>query len=109
MSEITRNFDESAAAETTPNRVVKLSEFPITLDSVISVIVSRPKKSRTKAKKGAEEEVLAIQGIKFVVDDTVKFDVHVNDDEDVVPSSFCPSLKRVEQRRPLRVGNCLIS
>ncbi|KAM1356353.1 hypothetical protein ACFX2H_030290 [Malus domestica] len=60
MSEITGNSGESAATETTPNRVVELSEFSITLDLVISVIVPRPKKSRTKAEKGMEEEVLAI-------------------------------------------------
>ncbi|KAM1013729.1 hypothetical protein TB2_043630 [Malus domestica] len=109
MSEITGNSGESATVETTPNRVVELNEFSFTMDSVISVIVPRPKKSRTKAEKGAEEEVLAIQGFKFVVDDIVKFDVHVNDDEDTIPSSFSPGLKRVERRRPLRVGSCLIS
>ncbi|KAM1774405.1 hypothetical protein ACFX12_043778 [Malus domestica] len=109
MSEITGNSGESATVETTPNRVVELSEFSFTLDSVISMIVPRPNKSRTKAEKGAEEEVLAIQGFKFVADDIVKFDVHVNDDEDTISSSFSPGLKRVERKRPLRVGSCLIS
>ncbi|CAN6683279.1 unnamed protein product [Malus baccata var. baccata] len=93
--------------------VVELSEFPITLDSVISVIVPRPKKSRTKAEKEAEEEVLAIQGIEFVADDTVKFDVHVNDDEDALSrpdkAEFAGSFvylphKRKEVRTSLRLG-----
>ncbi|XP_018498291.2 polyphenol oxidase, chloroplastic [Pyrus x bretschneideri] len=113
MSEITGNSGESAAAETTPNRVVELSEFPITLDSVISVNVPRPKKSRTKAEKEEEEEVLAIQGIEFVAGDTVKFDVHVNDDEDALSrpdkAEFAGSFvylphKRKEVRTSLRLG-----
>ncbi|CAL9015401.1 unnamed protein product [Prunus brigantina] len=86
MSQATGDLGEPAAAyaaeTSSDNKVVELTQFPITLDSVISVVVPRPKKSRTKKEKEEEEEVLAIQGIEFLADEAVKFDVHVNDDED---------------------------
>ncbi|WJX31412.1 catechol oxidase [Trifolium repens] len=56
--------------------------FPLVLDSIKSVIVKRPKKLRSKLEKEQEEEVLVIQGIEFGSDKSIKFDVHVNDDED---------------------------
>ncbi|KAM5588312.1 polyphenol oxidase, chloroplastic [Rosa sericea] len=106
MSEIPPAFGESeayAAAESTSKKLVELTEFPITLDSVISVTVPRPKKCRTKEEKEEEEEVLAIQGIEFVADEFVKFDVHVNDDEDDLSrpdnSEFAGSFVYLPHRR----------
>lgn len=106
MSETPPAFGESeayAAAESTSKKVVELTEFPITLDSVISVTVPRPKKCRTKEEKEEEEEVLAIQGIEFVADELVKFDVHVNDDEDDLSrpdnSEFAGSFVYLPHRR----------
>ncbi|GAU48397.1 hypothetical protein TSUD_405420 [Trifolium subterraneum] len=46
------------------------------------VRVKRPKKLRSKVEKEQEEEVLVIEGIEFESDKSIKFDVHVNDDED---------------------------
>lgn len=106
MSETPPAFGESeayAAAESTSKKVVELTEFPIILDSVISVTVPRPKKCRTKEEKEEEEEVLAIQGIEFVADELVKFDVHVNDDEDDLSrpdnSEFAGSFVYLPHRR----------
>lgn len=106
MSETPPAFGESeayAAAESTSKKVVELTEFPITMDSVISVTVPRPKKCRTKEEKEEEEEVLAIQGIEFVADELVKFDVHVNDDEDDLSrpdnSEFAGSFVYLPHRR----------
>ncbi|KAL5058439.1 hypothetical protein RYX36_030043 [Vicia faba] len=58
------------------------NHFPIVLDSIKSVIVKRPRKLRSKLEKENEEEVLVIEGIEFRSDKYIKFDVHVNDDED---------------------------
>ncbi|XP_050368620.1 polyphenol oxidase, chloroplastic-like [Argentina anserina] len=106
MSEIPPAFGDLeifAAAESTSKKQVDLTEFPITLDSVISVTVPRPKKCRTKEEKEEEEEVLAIQGIEFVADELVKFDVHVNDDEDDLSrpdnSEFAGSFVYLPHRR----------
>ncbi|KAM2831057.1 hypothetical protein PS2_036533 [Malus domestica] len=63
------------------------SKLPIALDSVVSVIVPRPRRSRSKKDKEEEEEVL--------------FDVHVNDDEDLLSppdmSEFAGSLVYLPQ------------
>nr|CAQ76694.1 polyphenol oxidase [Taraxacum officinale] len=56
--------------------------FPATLDKVIKVLVPRPKKSRSKKQKDAEEEILVIEGIEVKRDEFVKFDVFVNDEDD---------------------------
>ncbi|XP_058741911.1 polyphenol oxidase, chloroplastic-like [Vicia villosa] len=56
--------------------------FPIVLDSIKSVIVKRPRKLRSELEKENEEEVLVMEGIEFESDQYIKFDVHVNDDED---------------------------
>lgn len=84
-------------------KLVRLTEFPTALDSVISVMVPRPRRSRSKKEKEEEEEVLSIEGIEFVADKAVKFDVHVNDDEDDLSrpseSQFAGSLVFLPQSR----------
>ncbi|XP_027929473.1 polyphenol oxidase I, chloroplastic-like [Vigna unguiculata] len=57
-------------------------KFPLVLDSVTSVIVKRPKKKRSREEREKEEEVLVMEGIEFGSDKYVKFDVHVDDDEE---------------------------
>ncbi|KAM1347627.1 hypothetical protein ACFX2H_036537 [Malus domestica] len=57
--------------------------FPATLSDTISVEVTRPSATkRTTAQKKAQDEVLVIKGIEFAGNETVKFDVYVNDDAD---------------------------
>ncbi|KAL2341925.1 hypothetical protein Fmac_009865 [Flemingia macrophylla] len=65
------------AAETSTN-----VKFPLVLDSVVSTMVKRPKKSRSKKQKEEEEEVLVIEGIEFDRKIPVKFDVFINDEDD---------------------------
>lgn len=81
--------------------MVESSKLPIALDSVVSVIVPRPRRSRSKKDKEVEEEVLMIEGIEFVADKALKFDVHVNDDEDSLSrpdkSEFAGSLVDLPQ------------
>ncbi|KAK7374177.1 hypothetical protein VNO80_07603 [Phaseolus coccineus] len=60
----------------------KPRKFPLVLDSITSVIVKRQKKLRSKEEKEEVEEVLVIEGIEFGSDKFVKFDIHVDDDED---------------------------
>lgn len=55
--------------------------FPRPLDKTISVLVDRPKKSRSKREKDEAEETLEIQGIEYDKGDYVKFDVYVNEDD----------------------------
>ncbi|XP_045789548.1 polyphenol oxidase A1, chloroplastic-like [Trifolium pratense] len=66
----------------TPRKFV--DKFPIVLDSVVSTIVKRPKKSRSSKEKEDEEEILVIDGIEFDSNIEVKFDVIVNDEDDKV-------------------------
>ncbi|CAJ1961614.1 unnamed protein product [Sphenostylis stenocarpa] len=66
------------AAETS-----KTTKFPVVLDSSVSTIVRRPKKGRNEKEKEEEEEVLVIEGIEFERDLGVKFDVYINDEDDV--------------------------
>ncbi|GAU42112.1 hypothetical protein TSUD_350860 [Trifolium subterraneum] len=61
-----------------------VDKFPIVLDSVVSINVKRPKKSRSQKEKEDEEEVLEIDRIEFDNSIDVKFDVFVNDDDDKV-------------------------
>ncbi|XP_014517171.1 polyphenol oxidase, chloroplastic-like [Vigna radiata var. radiata] len=67
------------AAETS-----KTTKFPVVLDSSVSIMVKRPKRGRKeKEKEEEEEEVLVIEGIEFERDVGVKFDVYINDEDDV--------------------------
>ncbi|XP_073284087.1 polyphenol oxidase I, chloroplastic-like [Primulina huaijiensis] len=56
--------------------------FPVKLDKVVKVLVTRPKKSRSKNDKEKEEELLVIEGIEVDTAKFVRFDVFVNDEED---------------------------
>lgn len=64
------------------SRYSKTREFPLVLDSIASVIVKRPRRVRSEEEKEQEEEVLVIEGIEFGSERGVKFDVHVDDDEE---------------------------
>ncbi|KAL9234090.1 hypothetical protein vseg_008998 [Gypsophila vaccaria] len=57
-------------------------KFPRILDSVLRIDVARPRKSRSKKEKEHEEEVLVIN-IEANKDVYIKFDVYVNDEDDV--------------------------
>lgn len=58
-------------------------EFPVLLETVVKTAVARPKKSRSKKEKEEEEEVLVIENIEFDRNVPVKFDVYVNDEDDL--------------------------
>lgn len=57
--------------------------FPVTLNKVIKVLVPRPKKSRSKKQKETEDEILTINGIKCDSEKYVKFDVIINDEDEI--------------------------
>lgn len=57
-------------------------KFPVTLNSVVSTEVKRPRKSRSKKEKEEEEEILVISGIEFDANEAIKFDVLINDEDD---------------------------
>ncbi|KAK9714727.1 hypothetical protein RND81_06G115100 [Saponaria officinalis] len=57
-------------------------KFPRPLDSVLRTDVARPRKSRNKKEKEHEEEVLVIS-IEVDKDIYVKFDVYINDEDDI--------------------------
>ncbi|XP_057754818.1 polyphenol oxidase I, chloroplastic-like [Arachis stenosperma] len=61
-----------------------ITKFPLVLDSKVSVVVNRPKKLRSKLEKEREEEVLVMEIIDLHSDKDVKFDVHVDDDEEML-------------------------
>lgn len=76
-------------------------EFPIELNKVVKTVVQRPRKSRSKKEKDDEEEVLLIEGIEFPRDAFVKFDVYINDVDDVsgpAKTEFAGSFVNVPHR-----------
>ncbi|KAK8489026.1 hypothetical protein V6N13_130284 [Hibiscus sabdariffa] len=81
MSKVKTALGAANAAET-KKKVVSNIRFPLVLDSVVSLEVARPKKSRSRKDKEAEEEVLVIENIEFDRRQMVKFDVYVNDEDD---------------------------
>ncbi|CAK7350629.1 unnamed protein product [Dovyalis caffra] len=68
--------------EKSPSVLTPVSAFPLVLDKVINVEVSRPKKSRSAKEKEDEDEVLVIKGIEYDKNELIKFDVLVNDEPD---------------------------
>ncbi|KAK6268806.1 hypothetical protein QUC31_012966 [Theobroma cacao] len=71
------------AAEINKKKVIASNQFPIVLDKIVSVDVPRPKKSRSKKEKEDEEEILVIDQIELDGDSFAKFDVYVNDEDDL--------------------------
>nr|AZY91563.1 polyphenol oxidase 2 [Mucuna pruriens var. pruriens] len=78
---VVKSFGAGAAlaAETSKES----TKWPVVLDSSVSVVVKRPRKGRNEREKKEEEEVLVIEGIEFERDLGVKFDVYINDEDDV--------------------------
>ncbi|TQD92087.1 hypothetical protein C1H46_022319 [Malus baccata] len=84
LSKIAKKLGVAHAAVASSSKVVAGTEFPISLGSKISTVVKRPKqKKRSKKAKEDEEEILVIEGIEFDRDVAVKFDVYVNDVDDL--------------------------
>ncbi|PQQ02257.1 polyphenol oxidase chloroplastic [Prunus yedoensis var. nudiflora] len=83
MSKIAKKLGVAHAAESSA-KIVAGRAFPINLETKISTVVPRPKqKKRNKKEKEEEEEILVIEGIEFDRDVAVKFDVYVNDVDDL--------------------------
>ncbi|KVH96813.1 polyphenol oxidase, chloroplastic-like [Cynara cardunculus var. scolymus] len=59
--------------------------FPMSLEKPVTVVVARPAK-KERDQEEEEEEVLVIEGIEIKRDEFVKFDVFIND-EDEMPAS----------------------
>ncbi|MED6150514.1 hypothetical protein PIB30_073074 [Stylosanthes scabra] len=74
----------SFLASQNPITTTTATKFPLVLDSKVSVAVTRPKKLRSKLEKEREEEVLVIEIVDLHSDKDVKFDVHVDDDEEML-------------------------
>lgn len=70
-------------ANAADSKLTPKSDFPLVLDSVVKTALARPKKSRSKKEKEDEEEVLVIENIEFDRDVPIKFDVYVNDEDDL--------------------------
>lgn len=66
---------------------VQDTKFPLKIDKITKVLVKRPAKNRSQEDKEKANEVLLIKGIKFNSEKFVKFDVFVNDQDDVSASS----------------------
>lgn len=72
------NNNNSPFAFAAPSASSPMLMFPLVLDSAVSTVVKRPKKSRTKTEKEEEEEVLVIEGIEYEGNTRVRFDVIIN-------------------------------
>nr|GLL47815.1 polyphenol oxidase I, chloroplastic-like [Ipomoea trifida] len=71
----------TAGAAAASNAPFVTDVFPVKLDKVVQVKVSRPKTSRTKAEKEKEVEELVIDGIEVATDQYSTFDVYLNDSD----------------------------
>lgn len=83
-SKVASSAGVARAAETKNKRVLTNVRFPLVLSNAVSFEVARPKTSRTKKEKEDEEEVLVIENIEFDRDKMIKFDVYINDEDDVI-------------------------
>ncbi|MCL7045065.1 hypothetical protein MKW94_017734 [Papaver nudicaule] len=69
-------------------RSVDTTTFPIILDKTVKLLVKRPKTtSRSKKEKEEKEEILVLNGIELSRGALVKFDVFINDEDEVGPES----------------------
>ncbi|CAO2823812.1 unnamed protein product [Amaranthus hypochondriacus] len=82
---VTQTPEAATAMESTTSTVVK---FPKPLNKTIRTNVGRPKKTRSKKEKEAEEEVLVIDVEVKRHDKYVKFDVYINDEDDIPSKKF---------------------
>ncbi|XP_031259981.1 polyphenol oxidase, chloroplastic-like [Pistacia vera] len=83
FKKVAKTFGHVAHAAELKTNFVAATQFPIVLDKTISTVVPRPRKSRSKKEKEEEEEVLVIESIEFEKDAAVKFDVFINDEDEV--------------------------
>lgn len=86
--------------------------FPKDLDSKITTVVKRPKKSRDKEEKSEEDEILVIEDIEFDKSSRVHFNVLVNvvdDGSDVSPgnSEFAGTFTNISHGHKHRVKTSL--
>ncbi|KAI3852860.1 hypothetical protein MKW92_049202 [Papaver armeniacum] len=94
----TRSVEKNIAKK---RSIAGTTEFPILLDKTVQVMVKRPKtKSRSKQEKEDKEEILIISGIELDSDALVKFDVLINDEDEVGPDSshFAGSFTNVPRK-----------
>nr|XP_016433738.1 PREDICTED: polyphenol oxidase E, chloroplastic-like [Nicotiana tabacum] len=73
-----------------PNSVPPASQvFPIKkLDKTVTFSVARPKRLRTKKEKEDEEELLTFKNVELDVRKFVRFDVFLNEDNDVIANEI---------------------
>ncbi|KAI3852859.1 hypothetical protein MKW92_049201 [Papaver armeniacum] len=89
----TRKIEKKIAKKGSMEKTAKkkstgTSEFPLILNKTVKVLVKRPKtKARSKKEKEDEEEILVINGIELDGGALVKFDVFINDEDEVGPES----------------------
>ncbi|CAN1121263.1 Polyphenol oxidase latent form, chloroplastic [Linum perenne] len=82
VTERSANAENVGPKTVDPSKITSLSSFPVELNKVISVMVSRPKTGRTQREKVGTSEILVVDGIEIDGDKVVSFDVVVNDDPD---------------------------
>ncbi|XP_062094883.1 polyphenol oxidase, chloroplastic-like [Humulus lupulus] len=71
-------------AQAAGNEFQTTLSFPVTLDKTVKILVARPKKSkRSKKEKEDADEILVIDGIEFDRNVPIKFDVYINDEDDL--------------------------
>lgn len=98
LVKLLKNLGVARAADA---KRVALSDFPITLtDNIVTTVVPRAIKGRSKEEKEEEEEVLIIEGIEFDKELAVKFDVYINDEDVPGPdkSEFAGSFGNVPHK-----------
>ncbi|KAI3961268.1 hypothetical protein MKX01_006982 [Papaver californicum] len=80
---------------------------------MVHILVKRPKtKSRSKEEKKQEEEILVIDGIEFDGGALLKFDVFINDEDEVGPESseFVGSftnIPNIHGHKNIKIKTCL--
>ncbi|KAL2931948.1 Polyphenol oxidase chloroplastic [Bienertia sinuspersici] len=84
VTTVSSSTPQAANAMESTSKTPLVTKFPQPLKKLIRTNVNRPQKSRSKTQKSREEEVLVIDVEVLRDDKYVKFDVYINDEDDVI-------------------------
>ncbi|CAO2823814.1 unnamed protein product [Amaranthus hypochondriacus] len=83
-----RSVTQTPEAATAMESTIPTVNFPKPLNKTIRTNVGRPKKTRSKKEKEEEEEILVIDVEVKRHDKYVKFDVYINDEDEIASKKF---------------------
>ncbi|KAM6585249.1 hypothetical protein CsatB_012251 [Cannabis sativa] len=115
LTKKTNNSGSLPVKDPPPNNedmnITPISRFPLTLSETVTIVVKRPQKSRSRYEKEFKEEVLVVSGIHYNIDEPVKFDIYINDEDDDAitgpqKAEFAGSFSTVVHKSKVGVQSC---